>query len=293
MIEVDKYHGNGNDFLVLLAHQVDPEDYAAFSKSICEPHFGMGADGCVFLTPLSARDIRIRIFNRDGSEAGMSGNGVRCAGAFVHRRHLSGERELLLETRSGTQSCVLLGERDLIWEYRLRLPPPSFSPPRIPCQAGPKLESIEDFCLQLGPDQVRIHALRVGNPQCVVFVDDLPAEAVFRRLGPALERHPFFPHRTNVSFARVDGSHRMKIRIWERGVGPTCSSGTGACGAAVAAIRSGRTASPVRVATDTGEQEVQWSPGQPILLTGEASFVAASHFKWRPESVVVPVAQAD
>ncbi len=280
MIPLSKYHSYGNDFLVLLSNHVPGERFSEFARAACEPHFGLGADGCVFLNLAEGR-TSLRIFNRDGSEAGMSGNGVRCAAAFLHHRGLILDSELEIETTSGTKSYHLMGEGKRTWTYQSNLGRPGFRPAEIPFRAGSGLKEVRDFPILVKGETVRVHALSVGNPQCALLLDRLPFEEDFRRLGSLLERHRRFPERTNVSFVRVLKRSHLKIRIWERGVGPTHSSGTGSCGAAVAAIRHGLVDSPVTVETATGKQTVEWEAGQEIRLTGTTEFIADIQFFWR------------
>jgi diaminopimelate epimerase len=280
MITASKYHGDGNDFLVVAPAQVQEDDYSALAQAICDHHFGVGADGCVYVGEISKAHVSLRIFNRDGSEAGMSGNGFRCGCAFLHQRSLVDQTEVTLMTASGMKCYALLRQGEGSWTYQSRMGPPDFEPSAIPFCAPDDVQDIQGYFLDVGGEQVSIAALSVGNPQCVVFVEELPEEEDFRRLGRGLERHPDFPERTNVSFVQVVGSKQLKIRLWERGVGPTHSSGTGSCGAAVAAIRAGKVQSPVQVSTETGSQLVEWENETEILLTGDVRFIAEIEFLW-------------
>ena len=281
MIAASKYQSYGNDYLVIRESDLTRRRADALTRDICRRHFGIGGDGCVFVEPGGKDRFRIRIFNPDGSEAAMSGNGCRCAGALVHHRGWSRNPNLTLETLSGVKIHQLLDRGESSWRYRSSLGRPSFIPEEIPIRLAKELPQVVDHPLQMGPRQVAITALSVGNPQCVVFVSTLPQDAEFRRLGSALEVHPAFPERTNVSFVQVTGPRRLQVRIWERGVGPTHSSGTGCSGAAVAAIHTGRVGSPARIGTETGEQEVEWQPGGEVHLTGRVEFVGDVHYHWR------------
>ena len=283
MIAASKYHSYGNDYLVIRESDLTRRSAAALTRAICRRHFGIGGDGCVFVEPGGKDRFRIRIFNPDGSEAAMSGNGCRCAGAFVHHRGWSRNPDLILETLSGVKKHYLLDNDESSWRYRSSLGRPSLIPEEIPIRLEEELSQIVDHPLQVGSTPVTVTALSVGNPQCVVFVSTLPRDAELRRLGSALEVHPAFPERTNVSFVQVTGPRRLDVRIWERGVGPTHSSGTGCSGAAVAAIHTGRVGSPVRVGTETGEQEVAWQPGEEVRLTGRVEFVGDVHYDWRED----------
>lgn len=280
MISASKYHSYGNDFLIVYGDQMEEQDYSVFSKSICRPHFGVGADGCIFVAGPKEGVFDARIFNCDGSEAGMSGNGCRCACAFLHHKRKATEPEIKLHTISGAKAYKLIKSGAFSWEYRSYMGEPSFLPSAIPFQCEEQVNKIEDYPLQVCDEVVHITALSVGNPQCVVFVDQLPQPFYFEKLGPGLEKHRCFPARTNVSFVKVEGPDRLRIQIWERGVGQTQASGTGACGAAVAAIRKGKVQSPVLVFTESGAQEVAWEPGGEIVLTGGAEFVADVEYHW-------------
>jgi diaminopimelate epimerase len=280
MINASKYHGNGNDFIVVAPAQVQEEHYAALAQAICDHHFGVGADGCVFVGEISAEHVSLRIFNRDGSEARMSGNGFRCGCAFLHHRSLLDQTEVTLMTASGVKGYTLLEQEEGFWTFQSRMGDPVFDPEAVPFRAPNTVQGIQGYSLVVAGEQVSIAVLSVGNPQCVVFLEELPLEEEFRRLGRGLEVHPDFPERTNVSFVQVVGSNQLKIRLWERGVGPTHSSGTGSCGAAVAAIRAGKVQSPVQVSTETGSQQVEWDGETEILLTGNARFIAEINFYW-------------
>lgn len=281
LIEAFKYHGYGNDFFVVRANQLEPREYRPFSQAICTPHFGLGADGCIFLEGFSDGRFPVRIFNRDGTEAKLSGNGVRCAAGFIHHHGLTDKDQIDFQTGDGLKIYHLIEGKQPLWIYRCYLGEPGFDPDRIPFKAesGYSFESGQLFHLE-ERDWIA-HPLWVGNPQAAVFVDVLPEIMEVRRLGLSFQQLVNFPEGTNVSFIRVEDDHTIFIRIWERGVGPTWSSGTGSSGAAVASILTGRVKSPVLVQTDSGEQEVAWQPGSQIQLTGEVRFVAKTEFFWQ------------
>jgi diaminopimelate epimerase len=276
MIFASKYHAYGNDFLVLGADQAD--DPADLARAICDPHFGVGADGCVLLEVGISPPYRARIFNCDGSEAEMSGNGIRCAAAWLHHRRLAPGSRVEFLTLAGKRSCELISAQEPRWLYRSEMGEPAFEAEKIPFADAPPGTRVCGWTLKVAGWMVPVTLVSMGNPQCVVFVDELPGDEEFRLLGSGLSTHPAFPAGTNVSFVRVDGPRAISIRIWERGVGPTFSSGTGCCGAAVAALNEQRVESPVEVRTPTGTQQVEWVPGQPVYLTGEACFIADVHW---------------
>ncbi len=281
MILAEKYHSCGNDFLIVAAGEVQPEHYSNLAQAICDRNFGVGADGCVVVRESSSAQFHLKIFNRDGTEAAMSGNGFRCGCAFLHRHGRVSQPEVTVQTGSGVKKYTLLEKAEGFWKYRSRMGEPAFEPAAIPFKASSELEQVVDYSLEVPGGTVSITALWVGNPQCVVFVEEFPTGVEFERMGSGLECHLSFPERTNVSFVQVKDSHHLTIKLWERGVGETHSSGTGSCGAAVAAIRSGQAQSPVDVQSPKGSQQVEWNPGNEILLTGEAEFIAEVKFHWK------------
>lgn len=278
-VYASKYQAYGNDFLVVTDDQVGRERARSLARSICDPHFGVGADGMVLLGIVPEGAYPLRIFNRDGSEAGMSGNGVRCAAACLRHRDIA-SADVTFATPSGTKVYRLVSGSFPVWTYRSEMGEPGFSAVSVPFTACAPDSPVRGVLLQVGEREVTVSALSVGNPQCVVFCGELPPDEDFLAVGGALSVHPAFPEGTNVSFVTVRDTHTLAIRIWERGVGPTFSSGTGCCGAAVAALAEGRVKSPVEVLTETGSQQVDWKPGGPIVLTGEVRFVADIEYEW-------------
>ncbi|HVB40673.1 MAG TPA: diaminopimelate epimerase [Terriglobales bacterium] len=250
-----KAEANGNDFLIVDAGGVAPRLRAGFARNICDRHRGVGADGVEFVRPAAA-GFELVLFNADGGEAELSGNGTRCVAAFYARR---GFRCGPLLTAAGTlQATVIDGENEE-WTIELEMGVPRFE--------GHATLTVLD-------DEIEAIVLSMGNPQCVVRVLEFPAD--WEAMGAALESHPHFPHRTNVEFVRVVDRHHLEIRIFERGVGPTHSSGTGSCAAAVAAIRAGWADSPMQVTTPGGVQRVSWTgrDGSTVRLLGPARLVA-------------------
>ena len=280
MVPGRKFHAYGNDFLIVESHHLPEREYRDFSKTVCTPHFGIGADGCVILEKISSQEFKIGIFNRDGSEAEMSGNGARCAAAYVHQLGLVESAEVNFQTISGEKSYRLLEARPPVWKYVSAIGIPSFEPGKIPVKLSKGHRKGYEYELSVAEKRVLVTPLSVGNPQCVVFVESLPGSPEFEVIGEALEGHPFFPRRTNVSFVQILDRQRIAIKIWERGVGPTHSSGTGSSGAGIAAVFLGKASSPVEVSTDTGTQIVEWEPLRQVRLTGEARFVAEVNFHW-------------
>ena len=234
-----KFQGFGNDYLVFETDQLaGVGDLGSFASRICNRHYGAGADGIAVAARSTAADsdFQVRIFNPDGSEAGMSGNGTRCAAAYLFFHGLWSDDLLRLQTRNGIKRYHLL-DRSIVGLFRFRseLGKPRFDPSSIPFQTDQPLERVIDYPLQVGGEILKVTALQMGNPNCCVFVDDFDA-IDWRRLGKLIENHKQFPERTNVIFIRVRDALNIEERIWERGVGETESSGTCSCAAVVASV---------------------------------------------------------
>ena len=271
-----KFEGYGNDYLVFEADQLaNVGDLGSFARHICNRHYGAGADGIAILAPADEKDsdFRIRIFNPDGSEAGMSGNGTRCAASYLFYRGLWSNELLRLQTRNGIKRYHLLersGNGSFL--FRSELGQPGFDSVSIPMQTGEVLDRVIDYPLVVDGQTIQVTALQMGNPNCCVFVDDF--EAIdWRRLGPLIENHPQFPERTNVIFIRVRDRHNIEERIWERGVGETESSGTCSCAAVVASVINGKPDRAIDVHAPGGIIPIEWRDDGEVVLTGSAGVV--------------------
>jgi diaminopimelate epimerase len=263
VIPFTKAHGAGNDFLLSWAEQVPAVDLPSTARAICDRHTGIGADGWMLI-----RDRSIRLFNADGSEPEMSGNGTRCAAALLIDSGLASD-DLVVATGAGPKHLRLLERNGRRFLFEMDMGAPKFDPREIR-YALP---------LRQGPQEVTI--VNVGNPQCVVFVDAFPPD--WETLGAEIEGHAHFPKRTNVSFVRVAdehgaNGHTIDVRFYERGAGVTLSSGTGSTGAAVAAILRKLAASPVTVRTPAGESLLLRWDGDSVYLTGPAEIVGTGEF---------------
>jgi diaminopimelate epimerase len=284
-----KLQGYGNDYLVFEAGGLERvgwrggfgrfemgEPFPEFVRRVCDRHFGAGADGVAVVERLNegGADFRLRIFNPDGGEAAMSGNGSRCAASFLHFEKLWSDEDLRFETRAGVKR-YLLRERLGVGAFRFEaeIGRPRFDSDSIPMLTLEPLPEVRDYPLALADGEtVEVTALQMCNPNCCVFVEDFQS-ADWRRLGRAIESHATFPERTNVEFVRLVDRQNIEARVWERGAGETLSSGTGACAAAVASMIGGRTDSHVSVRMPGGTLEVLWREDGEVLLTGEADVV--------------------
>jgi diaminopimelate epimerase len=251
-----KAHGAGNDFLLTWADRVMADDLPAVARAICNRHTGIGADGWILI-----RDTSIRLFNADGSEAEISGNGTRCAAAVLidSGRAVS---EVTISTGAGPKHLRLLERTGRRFLFEMDMGRPVFREPQV------------HFLLPLRIGAWEVTILDVGNPQCVALVTQFPED--WEAIAAEMEAHPHFPKRTNVSFVRSIDEHTIEARFYERGVGVTLSSGTGSTGAAVAAILRKVASSPVRVLTGGEPLEVRWDDS--VYLTGPAEIIGAGEF---------------
>jgi len=249
-----KAHGAGNDFLLTWADLAPAGDLPALARAICNRHTGIGADGWILI-----RGTSIRLFNADGSEAEISGNGTRCAAALMIE---SGVNQVIISTGAGPKHLRLIERTGRHFLFEMDMGRPVFQEHQV------------HFLLPLPNGSREVTILDVGNPQCVVFVDQFPPD--WETIGAEIEGHEHFPKRTNVSFVRPVDPNTIEVRFYERGVGVTLSSGTGSTGAAVAAILRKVASSPVRVLTAGEPLRVRWDDS--VYLTGPAEIIGSGEF---------------
>jgi diaminopimelate epimerase len=255
-MDILKAHAYGNDFLLVPAAAVGGRDLPQLARMLCDRHAGVGADGLI-VHALTGTTATMQLFNADGSTSELSGNGLRCLAAVMARsRSLRPGQEVAVETGAGLKRLELLHVADGRYTFRAAMGAP---------------EDLRQASIDVEGETVAASVLRIGNPQCVVL-GRLPDEARFRRLGQALASHSMFPAGTNVEFAQVDAPGLVRILIWERGVGPTSSSGTGTAAAAVAAAAHGGAARDIDVVAPGGTQHVAWR-NDGVYLTGWADII--------------------
>lgn len=268
--EFVKSHGLGNDYLVLdeaqLSFPLGPEAV----RAVCDRNRGIGSDGILLLAPSRKADFGLRIFNPDGSEAEKSGNGLRILAKFLFDHGYTDRDRFSVETPGGIVQAALRLEGGRVADITVDMGSASFRSGAIPV-AGPDREVVGEQ-IEAAGRRLRFTGVCVGNPHCVVFVDRLDPEEI-RAVGPHLERHPSFPNRINVQFARVEGRDRVDLLIWERGAGYTLASGTSACAVACACVRNGLTDRVVTAVMPGGTLRVEVGEDWSIRLTGPASEV--------------------
>jgi diaminopimelate epimerase len=275
-----KFQAIGNDFVIVResALRAISDDFGVFSKQICDRHFGAGADGVEVLldSPRAAGvDFEVRLFNADGGESPISGNGTRCVAAYLYLVEKWEGPEVRIATGAGVKVLRPVDRGGLIGHrmvFEAEMGAPRFASEEIPVVTATRLDRVIGQRLDVNGQSVEFTATSMGNPHCSVFVDDFE-NVDWRALGSKIETHAAFPERTNVEFIRVINQNEIEVRFWERGVGETLASGTGACGAALAAMINGLAAAKVKVITAAGALIVEWRDDGMIVQTGEASAV--------------------
>jgi diaminopimelate epimerase len=260
MIEFTKMHGLGNDYLLVDAVKGDapPDDkLPAIAKALSDRHFGIGSDGLILVEPSRVADFKMRIFNSDGSEAEMCGNGVRLFAKFVYERGYTREHEIDVETATRIVRPRLRLRGGQVTGVRVDMGEPKLRRSEIPMK-GPDQERVVAERIRAAGGRHEITAVSMGNPHCVIFVPDVDKVKV-EELGPAIENHDLFPRRTNVEFAQVIGDGEIRMRVWERGAGETLACGTGASAVVVAAVLNGLASRKVTVHLRGGDLKVSWN----------------------------------
>lgn len=277
MVNFSKLEATGNDFVLIDCFKENLADVPldVLARNICERRFGVGADGLLLLLPSKIANFRMRIFNADGSEAEMCGNGIRCFALYVYEHGLWEDKHLEIETLAGVKRVKLLLTGKKVEGVRVGMGQPIFLPESIPIKGK---DNPLNMSLRAGGRRWDVSALSMGNPHCVLVVDnvdDFPVEII----GREIEKHPLFPNRTNVEFVEVINRDELKVRVWERGVGETLACGTGACASLIVTALKGLTNRSARLHLRGGELYVEWLENGEVYLTGPAEEVFQGFFK--------------
>jgi len=273
-----KMHGLGNDYVYVEAFsQPAPADPGATARAVSDRHFAIGSDGLILILPSDKADARMRMFNSDGSEGEMCGNGVRCVAKFIHDHGIAKKPRVTVETGRGVLTLDLTVEGGVARLVRVDMGAPILEAAEIPTTlpGDPPI----DVPIEVGGKDFLLTAVSMGNPHAVLFVDDVDAFPL-EALGPLIEKHPAFPRRVNVHVAQVISRSEVKMRTWERGSGITLACGTGACSVCVAGVLTGRTEGRVLAHLPGGDLELEWpSREASVFMTGPATEVFSG--EWR------------
>lgn len=263
-VKFTKMHGIGNDFVVIDSRSIDLKNAEETARRLCDRRFGIGADQLLLLCNSKAADFRMAIYNADGGEVEMCGNGIRCFTRYLVTHGLTEKTEITVETLAGIIRPRIRGEL-----VEVDMGEPVLEGRDIPVNLDGRVVSSP---LKVGDRSFDITCVSMGNPHCVIFVDDVDSFPV-STFGPAIENHDLFPNRINVEFVQPVNDREIKMRVWERGSGETLACGTGACASAVASVLNGRTRRRVTVHLSGGDLDILWSEDGIVYMTGPAEEV--------------------
>ena len=236
-ISFTKMHGCGNDYIYVDMFKTPAFDYERAAIALSDRHFGIGGDGIILVCPSDKADAKMRIFNADGSEGMMCGNGIRCVGKYVYDSGIARKDVLTIDSLSGVKTLHMTIENGKAAAARVDMGPAILEPSRIPVNLpGERAVAVP---VEVAGKEYKITCVSMGNPHAVIFIDHDPMELDLPKIGPDFEHHPLFPQRVNTEFVRVLDDHTLQMRVWERGSGETWACGTGTCASAVAAVLNG------------------------------------------------------
>lgn len=275
-ISFTKMHGLGNDYLYIHCPDKEPHSLSELSIAMSQRHTGVGSDGIILIEPSDVADFKMRIFNADGSEAKMCGNGSRCVGKYVYDRHLTHKRIITLETLAGIRTLELHvsptdGEVESV---TVDMGAPSLNPSQVPVLSDGEMVGAP---VHTSIGEVKLTAVSMGNPHGVIFLPSLRRLPI-HSVGPELENHPMWPDRANIEFASVVAPDVIEMQVWERGSGVTMACGTGACATVVAAVLNSLTGRKATVRLPGGELLIEWRSDGNVYMTGPAETVCEGKY---------------
>lgn len=277
-----KMHGAGNDYVYVdCFEQSLPRDIPALARAVSDRHFGVGGDGLILICPSEVADARMRMFNADGSEAEMCGNGIRCVAKYLYDHGRVRKPSLAIETGAGVLNLALEIDGDRVQRVRVDMGRPILEAARIPTTLPG--DPVVNARLDIGVRSLKVTCVSMGNPHCVTFVDELNDDWVLG-IGPQVERDPHFPNRVNAEFVEVISPTEIKLRVWERGSGETLACGTGACAVCVAGALTGRTERRIVAHLPGGDLELEWGQDDHVYMTGPAVEVFSGEWHGTTES---------
>ena len=269
-----KWQGCGNDFLLIDCRENELADYGAFAKKSCDRHFGVGGDGVLVILKADEADFRMRIFNADGSEAERCGNGIRCFARYLYDHHITDKKKFTVETGAGILVPEIVEKDGVVTGVRVDMGEPVLEADKIP-MAGYGNRRVVNEPVEVAGRKWNITGVSMGNPHCVVFVDDIKTTPI-EEVGPIFEVQERYPKKTNTEFVQVLDRQHMRMRVWERGAAITLACGTGACATLTAAVLNGKTDRRAEITLDGGKLDIEWSEkDNHIYMTGPAVQVFA------------------
>lgn len=271
-MDFTKMHGLGNDFIVVAGEPKLPDNAAALAIELCNRFFGIGADGLVYILPSEKADFMMRIMNSDGSEAEQCGNAIRCVSKYVYDHGMTDKEEITIETiGAGVQKVQLSVQDGKVATVRVDMGQPILKGTQVPTTIDQDV--VLGHPIEVDGREFRFTAVSMGNPHCVIYVDDAVSFDL-QAWGPKLETHPLFPRKINVEFVTVKSRDYADMRVWERGAGPTLACGTGACATLVSSVLNGLTDRKATVSLKGGDLYIEWNEeDNHVYMTGPAQEV--------------------
>lgn len=279
MLQFTKMHGLGNDYVYMDAINQKIEKRSELAKFVSDRHFGVGSDGLILICPSEKADFRMQMFNQDGSEAEMCGNGIRCVGKFVYDKGLTNKETITVETLAGIKTLVMTAKNGKIETARVDMGKPILEPEKIPVISDEN--PVKNLKLNEGEKEFTFTCVSMGNPHAVTFIKEDVNKFDICKYGAKLEINNVFPKKANIEFINVIDDKTLKMRVWERGAGETLACGTGACASVVAAILNGYTKRDVTVHLLGGDLKIKWDENDNhVYMTGPAATVFEGKIDW-------------
>ena len=267
-----KMHGIGNDYVYVNCFQEEVKNPSEISKYVSDRHFGVGSDGLILIKPSDVANFKMDMYNADGSQGEMCGNGIRCVAKYVYDYGLTEKEKISVETLAGIKHLELTIENGKVALVRVNMGSPELVPEKIPVAA--EGERAINVPLEVKGKLYQMNCVSMGNPHCVIFMEEDVRNLNLEAIGPDFENHERFPKRINTEFVNVLDNQTLRMRVWERGSGETLACGTGACATAVAAMLNGHVQKEVTVHLLGGDLKIQWDGGDaPVYMTGSATTV--------------------
>ena len=277
MLKFTKMHGLGNDYVYMDAINQNIENRAELAKFVSDRHLGIGSDGLILICPSEVADFKMQMFNSDGSEAEMCGNGIRCVGKFVYDKGLTNKTTISIETLAGIKVLEMQEEQGKIKLVKVDMGEPILEPERIPVKSNEY--PVKNLGLKAADKEFNFTCVSMGNPHAITFIKEDVNNFDICKYGKILECDEAFPNRANIEFVNILDEKTLKMRVWERGAGETLACGTGACGVAVAAILNNYTQRKVTVKLLGGDLEIEWNKeDNHVYMTGPATTVFEGYF---------------
>ena len=279
-MEFTKMHGAGNDYVYMNASNLS-ENWSQIAVNVSDRHKGIGSDGLILAMPSEIADIKMRMFNSDGSEGEMCGNGIRCLVGFAIDQNLipPNQKTVLVETGAGVLSVTPIRTNNVMTGATVSMGLPILEPTQIPVEIDSSSFPVLDHTLNIGYEQMKLSFVSMGNPHAISFIDEDIDKYPLTEIGPLVENHEIFPNKINFEIVNIIDRSHLKVRVWERGSGITLACGTGACAVAVAAKLKGIIDDSCTISLPGGDLQISWVDNNEVLMTGPIEKVFSGNWK--------------